>query len=106
VVREERKRQSQLGGIRSVTLGRRRVYAEGPDFIVPVQLNLVAHGGELTVSARCVVAGRKDQENPGLLQEPSELICLTVGSGRGEIRGDTARLKQAHDATRLRVWLR
>jgi len=42
-------------------------------------LDLVAHGGELAVSARCVVAGIEDQQDSGLPQQVGEPIGRTVG---------------------------
>jgi hypothetical protein len=47
--------------------------------------DLVAHGGELPVSAGGVVARIEDQQGPTLREDQAEPIGLSVGSGGREI---------------------
>jgi hypothetical protein len=70
-----------------VALDGRRVHAEGPDIVVSVGLDLIAHGGELAVSAGSVVPRIEHEEDPGFAEQPAELIGLPVRSGRREIGG-------------------
>ena len=82
-------------------LGRGWIDAEGANIVIGVGLNLIAHGGELAVSARGVVTGIKHKQDPGLLEQLPKLIGLAVRCGCGEVRCNAAWLKQAHEATRL-----
>ena len=82
-------------------LGGGRIDAKGPNIVIGVGLNLIAHGGELAVSAGGVVAGIKHKQDPGFLKQLPKLISLAVRCGCGEVRCNATWLKQAHEATRL-----
>jgi hypothetical protein len=84
-----------------VPLGRGWIDAKGANIVIGVGLNLIAHGGELAVSARGVVARIKHKQDPGFLEQLPKLISLAVRCGCGEVRCNATWLKQAHEATRL-----
>ena len=65
---QQRERQAQFGSVGRMALGRRRIDAERPNAVIGVGLDLIAHGGELAVSAGCVIAGIEDQQHPRLPQ--------------------------------------
>jgi hypothetical protein len=61
-----------------MTFDRRGVHAEGTDFLLSVGIDLIAHGGELAISARGIVSWIEHQENPGLLQQRLQAIGISV----------------------------
>jgi hypothetical protein len=79
-----------------MTFHRRGVHAERPDIVLAVGFNLVAHGGELAISAGSIVAGIKDQQDPRLGQQVVEVVGPAVGRGSGKVRSLCTRLKQSH----------
>jgi len=82
-------------------LARGWIDAERANIVIGVGLNLIAHGGELAVSARGIVSGIKHQQDPGFLEQLPKLIRLAIRCGCGEVRCDATWLKQAHEATLL-----
>jgi hypothetical protein len=97
-VREQRERKLQLCRVLRMALNRRRVDAEGPYILLSVALNLIAHGGELAVSAGSVVAGIKDEENARSLQQVTQSVALAVGCASGEVGGNGAGCEEGHGA--------
>ena len=63
-IRQERKRQPEPRGVARVTLRGRGVHAEGPTPLALVKGQVVAHGGQLPISAGRVVARIERQQHP------------------------------------------
>jgi len=97
-VREQRERKLQLCRVLRMALNRRRVDAEGPHILLSVALNLIAHGGELAVSAGGVVARIKNEENTRSLQQVTQSVALPVGCASGEVGGNSAGCQEGHGA--------
>lgn len=97
-VREQREGKLQLCRVLRMALNRRRVNAERLNVLLSVALNLIAHGGELAVSARCVVAGIKNQKDARSLQQITQPVALAVRCARGEVGGNGARCQEGHGA--------
>src|SRR2546430_4810746 len=81
---QQRKVESQLPNVTGVALHAGGIHAEGLD---PGRLelrHLVAHGGELAVSAGRVVPRIEDERDVFRLQHVGQGVGLAVGAGRGE----------------------
>src|SRR5438309_839661 len=83
-VREQRKIEAKLLDVARVTLHTGGVDAEGLDARFLELGHLVAHGGELTVSARGVVAGIEHQRDLFRLQDIGQAVGLAIRRGGGE----------------------
>jgi hypothetical protein len=62
-IRQQGKRQLKPLGISRVLVGRRGVEPEGANLDSTILIYLIAHGGELAVSAGGIVPGVKHQEH-------------------------------------------
>jgi hypothetical protein len=99
---EQRERKPQPGRVRSMALNRGWIHAKRTNVLLGVRLDLIAHGGELAVSAGCVVARVKNQKNPGLPEQLVKLVRLAVRCLGGEIRRGSVRWEECHEAADVR----
>src|SRR5690242_5124841 len=85
-ITDEREAEAELVRILPVSVHTRRIHTEGLRPGLPEQLDLIAHGGELVVSARGVVAGIEKECDWPATQELVERVRCAVARLRGELR--------------------
>jgi len=80
-IREQGKVESQPLRVAGVAFRRRRVHAEWLDTFALVQGQVIAHGGQLAVSAGGVVAGIEGEQHPMRRQHVAERVPASIGPG-------------------------
>src|SRR5256885_5401895 len=98
---QQRKIESQLPDVVGVSLQARGVHAERLHPRSVELRHLVAHGGELAVSAGCVIARIEDERDVFRLQDVGQGVGLAVGRGRrkrGCLAADAQRFAHGGDS--------
>ncbi len=78
VIAQQREREPEFFRIPAMGLHARRIHAKRLNPRFPILLDLIAHGGELLVSARGSVSGIEQEQHPRLPQDLAQPVTSTV----------------------------
>src|SRR5687767_6521564 len=84
-ITEEREREAELPRVARMAVGAGRIHAERLHVIPAKRLDLIAHGGELTVSARGVVPRIEERGDVTVREQIAQAIGCAVARRRLEV---------------------